>query len=163
MKKRKKYGCIVVLLFLIGAVILYCSSTKIEKSGMDGIYFGMPGFLIEWKEGKPDEKKKMEYGVVRTYENIDILGHTGKITYCSTVGLTDIQVLYNDADEALYQEIYQKLFENYKGRKDFFGEDEIKEGTSSSVTFGTNHGATGITVEITLEHNRLRVSMNSLY
>lgn len=163
MKKWKKYCVIIVLAILFCGAILYCSCVKIEKSGIDGIYFGMPGVFIEWKEGKPDEKKKTEYGVFRTYENIEILGGTGKITYHNILGLNDIYILYENADDELYQKVSEELLKNYKNRKDFFIENEVVEGTTSTLKFGTNHGATGITVEVTLQKEKLKVSINSSY
>ena len=147
---------VIIIVLLIGLFLAYVL-LRPEKSGVGDIYFGTPGFVLELKEGRPDSKEHLEYGVVRTYEDEYYFGRNCDVSYLNVLGVQEITLQYENADKELYQEIFEKLRGTYQNREHFFEEEEKVEGNDYSISFGTNNGAEGITVDITLEADVLTV------
>ena len=147
---------IIIIVLLIGLFLAYIL-LRPEKSGVGDIYFGTPGFVLELKEGKPDSKEHLEYGVVRTYEDEYYFGRNCDVSYLNVLGVQEITLQYENADKELYQEIFEKLRGTYQNRDHFFEEEEKVEENDYSISFGTNDGAEGITVDMTLKADVLTV------
>lgn len=163
--KKRKFSIstiifVVVIVLLIGLLLTYVL-IKPEKSGVGDIYFGMPGFVLELEEGKPDSKEHLEYGVVRIYENKNYFGRNCDVSYLNVCGVQEITLQYEDAGKEIYQDISEQLCTFYQKRDYFFEEEEKVEGNDYFIRFGTDDGAGGITVDMTLKEDVLTVRMIS--
>lgn len=151
---------VVIIVLLIGLLLTYVF-LKPEKSGVGDIYFGTPGIVLELKEGKPDSKEDLEYGVVRSYEDENCFGRNCDVSYLNVLGVQEITLQYENADKELYREIFEQLYGVYQKRDHFFEKEEKVEGDDYSIRFGTDDGAGGITVDMTLKADVLTVRMIS--
>lgn len=162
-KKKSNISIIIgvfIIVLVVGLLLTYVLFRP-EKSGVGNIYFGMPGVVLELKEGKPDSKEHMEYGDVRIYEDKNYFGRNCDVTYLNVLGVQEITLQYENADKELYQEIFEQLYGVYQKRHYFFEEEEKVEGNDYSIRIGTDDGAGGITVDLILKSDVLTVRMIS--
>lgn len=146
-KMKKTVWFIVMIVLFVGIIGTACF-LHIESTGIDNIYFGTPGWLLECQEGNPTHEQETEWGYERTYENKNYLGEKCRVVYTNVLGMNQMHLYYENADEGLYQSIVEQLVNKYEMKTDYYVEDEVISDEMRSIEFGTDHGATGIQVQV---------------
>ena len=116
---------------------------------VDGLSFGVSPQRTKSLFGAHFEKEENTCDTGKnTYAyHAKILGHNATVS-CSFMNnkeLSDVQIEWNNCDDALFQDVYSNLYSYYSKKESFFeNTDEAEQKGNVRVTIGIDNGETGL-------------------
>ena len=149
MTRKRMIVCAVLLGILFVCVSAFHLMSAKEIPFLNGVRFGMSPKQAEKHLGECfeiyGEAEKGEK-IARSYRT-NVMGHDAYVIcwFLDDKILTELSVNWSEQDTALFEQVYNCLYEYYSGHEDFFVKDTMEsDELNGRVSIGIDNGATGL-------------------